>query len=320
MTSGRDWVSHEWRVAIGQRPNPRELGELLSRLVAPRVSHDALRLIASHPALRLETGAFSIWHEYDAGLGRALLLNGQQEKRPSREVLAAHGASGELCLPLRDSRGDWGMLALLRTQGGARFAERDLEKLTEMTPTLIAAVQVLATTRPPSPTAPAPPAGVIILDRQHRIKAVTPQVHDWGRLQVAPDSCGSLEWANIAMSLAVRRRARDPKAPLPLAYAPPICFGRWVTVQGQPLDDDGTGDVAVVMQAAGVTALEPFCEWYGITARERAVVRELCTGSAPKQIARLLDLSPHTVNDHLKSVYLKTGVGGRGELMAMLTA
>ena len=54
-------------------------------------------------------------------------------------------------------------------------------------------------------------------------------------------------------------------------------------------------------------------------ARERRVLELLCRGAAPKQIARLLGLSAHTVNDHQKAVFRKTSAAGRDELMAAFT-
>ncbi|MEV6734181.1 MULTISPECIES: helix-turn-helix transcriptional regulator [unclassified Streptomyces] len=36
-------------------------------------------------------------------------------------------------------------------------------------------------------------------------------------------------------------------------------------------------------------------------------------------MARHLDLSPYTVNDHLKALFRKTGADGRDELIAALT-
>ncbi|MFE6838573.1 LuxR C-terminal-related transcriptional regulator [Streptomyces sp. NPDC057705] len=42
-------------------------------------------------------------------------------------------------------------------------------------------------------------------------------------------------------------------------------------------------------------------------------------GASVKQIARRLDLSAYTVNDHLKAVFRRTGADGRDELGAALT-
>jgi DNA-binding CsgD family transcriptional regulator len=57
---------------------------------------------------------------------------------------------------------------------------------------------------------------------------------------------------------------------------------------------------------------------YGLTPREQEVARLTLRGATAVQAARLLSISPHTVNDHLKAVFEKTGTRSRGELSATL--
>ena len=57
-------------------------------------------------------------------------------------------------------------------------------------------------------------------------------------------------------------------------------------------------------------------EAFGATAREREVATLLARGLSRAEIAETLVLSPHTVEDHIKSLYEKVGVASRQELVA----
>ena len=54
-----------------------------------------------------------------------------------------------------------------------------------------------------------------------------------------------------------------------------------------------------------------------LTNREREVLRLIAQGYTYKEIARELQISPWTVQDHLKAVYAKTGVNSRSDLSAL---
>jgi DNA-binding CsgD family transcriptional regulator len=57
-------------------------------------------------------------------------------------------------------------------------------------------------------------------------------------------------------------------------------------------------------------------EAYGVTPREREIAILLAQGLTNPEIARRLVLSPYTVQDHTKSLFEKTGVSSRQELVA----
>ena len=57
---------------------------------------------------------------------------------------------------------------------------------------------------------------------------------------------------------------------------------------------------------------------YGLTPREQAVTQLILRGATTIQAAHLLEISPHTVNDHLKAIFDKTATRTRGELSAKL--
>ena len=75
----------------------------------------------------------------------------------------------------------------------------------------------------------------------------------------------------------------------------------------------------MIIQAAGVELLPALSSWYDITDRERTVIGHLRDGIPAKQIARRLDVSVHTVNEHLKAIYRKAGISSREEMVAVLS-
>lgn len=57
---------------------------------------------------------------------------------------------------------------------------------------------------------------------------------------------------------------------------------------------------------------------YGLTEREQTVTRHVLRGASTDDIAARLHLSPYTVQDHLKSIFDKTGARTRRQLLARL--
>ena len=55
---------------------------------------------------------------------------------------------------------------------------------------------------------------------------------------------------------------------------------------------------------------------FGLTTREAELVVVLAGGGDTRELARALSVSEHTVQDHLKSVFAKTGARSRGQLLA----
>ena len=92
---------------------------------------------------------------------------------------------------------------------------------------------------------------------------------------------------------------------------------RWVKIEAAELEGGEDGQIAVTLRAA--TATETFallCRAYALSERERQVVVALVAGLDTRAITQRLFISPYTVQDHLKSVFRKTGVRSRRELLA----
>jgi DNA-binding CsgD family transcriptional regulator len=57
---------------------------------------------------------------------------------------------------------------------------------------------------------------------------------------------------------------------------------------------------------------------YGLTPREQEVTQLILRGATTIQASQRLTVSPHTIGDHMKSIFDKTGARTRGELSATL--
>ena len=94
--------------------------------------------------------------------------------------------------------------------------------------------------------------------------------------------------------------------------------GGWLVASGTLVEVGNVG-VAVVLAGGDARTVAPaFAAWCGLTSRETQVLGGLADGLATKALARSLAISPQTVDDHLKSIYRKTHVRGRDELLALV--
>jgi DNA-binding CsgD family transcriptional regulator len=95
--------------------------------------------------------------------------------------------------------------------------------------------------------------------------------------------------------------------------------GSWLVLHGGLISPRQTGVVSVFIQRAHpMLVAAQLLQAFGLTARERAVAQLVLHGATTAQAAARLAISPHTVGDHLKSIFDKTGARTRGELTATL--
>jgi DNA-binding CsgD family transcriptional regulator len=88
-------------------------------------------------------------------------------------------------------------------------------------------------------------------------------------------------------------------------------------VHGAGLVEDGDRRVAVIVEAAHPARIYPLLmAAYRLTERERDITAQVLRGGSTAQIAAALSMTPHTVQQHLKSVFDKTGVHSRRDLVA----
>lgn len=150
---------------------------------------------------------------------------------------------------------------------------------------------------------------VIVVDRHGRVDLATPAGR---RLLAGPLGDGSPKRlaAEVTRALAARREAGAPAAePLVVDAADgPLSL----RVLGGP---EGGSDMLVIEPGiSGMTV--PALEGLGLTRRQAEVLRWVALGRRGPDIARVMGLSPRTVEKHLQGAYLKLGASGASEAAA----
>jgi len=231
------------------------------------------------------------------------------------------GGDQELIAALRTPTGEtWGALGLDREPGAPLFDREDLVLVRSLAPRLAEgarrALLVGDATDPEGPESP----GLVVLTDTWDVESVTSGVEGW--LSELPDG----DWDSGRLPPAVYAvagralRTEGPDAPGEVAVARVLSrSGTWVVLHGAALVTDGARRVAVIVEPAHPARISSLLmSAYGLTDREQEVTRLVLQGESTTQIAERLVVSPHTVQQHLKHVFEKTGVRSRRDLVAKI--
>jgi DNA-binding CsgD family transcriptional regulator len=95
--------------------------------------------------------------------------------------------------------------------------------------------------------------------------------------------------------------------------------GRWAVLHGSRLRTGDGEAAAVIIEEPSPAELAPVLMMaYGLTKREQKITQLVCHGLSTRELAERLNITPNTVQDHLKSIFDKTGVRSRRELVAAI--
>jgi len=244
-----------------------------------------------------------------------------------RNLMRADGIGSELRIALALDGRAWGALVLVREPGGRPFSAAEAVRARALAKPLAHALRGFVAGKPLRVAPYQGPPGVAVAGPDGTVRAATSGFREWlrGHLPDPTRDFGDPPRAidDAALSTALCNLTRSAhRAPDGTAVSRVLTPDGLAVLHAQPLcspDPEAGGDTVISIQAATAEELLPaVAAWYGITPRERQVVRHALEGLAAKSIARRLELSPHTVNDHLGAVYRKLGVSGREELFASL--
>jgi DNA-binding CsgD family transcriptional regulator len=163
---------------------------------------------------------------------------------------------------------------------------------------------------------------VVVFDDHGQVESISPAAERWIAQMIEIPPPAAPADSKILQVVAVRARAlRAGQDPLELAARSRVrtISGRWLLLYGSRLSGGADGRTAVIIQPAAPQEVGPLVALaYGLSERERQVTRLCLKGRSTKEIARTLGVSPYTVQDHLKSIFDKTGARSRGELVGQI--
>jgi DNA-binding CsgD family transcriptional regulator len=245
---------------------------------------------------------------------------GDPSRSPRWRANMEMGGDQELIVTLRTRSGDpWASLGLYRETGQPLFDADEIGFLRAAAPHLgEGARRALLVGEARDPEGPESP-GLLVLSPDGEVESSTPGVERWvSDLPGGDWDAGRLPTAALAVARRALRTAQGVDEPGAVAVARVLSqSGTWVVLHGATLVTKGPARVAVIVEPAHPARIAPLLmSAYGLTEREQEVTRLVLQGGSTAEIAERLTLSPHTVQQHLKSVFEKTGVHSRRDLVS----
>jgi DNA-binding CsgD family transcriptional regulator len=273
---------------------------------------------------------FRVLARRDAKAGVLSAATGGQPERSDRyrRILAPLHFQHELRLALSDDRALWGGLALLREPGAPDFTPAEARHVASLgrilTEGLRIGIALGAAQVDCTPNGP----GMLIVDQDLQILTMTANAERW--LNELTDGFPRLpevgsSWLPEAVRSVVARARQlhgsdSPEDLMPRARVRGSS-GRWLAIYASRVREasPGSSNTAVIIEEARPSEIAPLImRACGLSPREARVTSLVLQGLSTKEIAAEVQLSPYTVQDHLKAIFAKAGVRSRRELAARI--
>ena len=253
----------------------------------------------------------------------SLATHGDLSRSARHRSHVGYGIGDELRAAFVVDGSYWGAVGLLRDQDRPWFTEDDVRVLAGLSEVIArgarrSIVNVVVEDLVPTTEGP----GVVVFDADGQPESITPAAEHWiSCMREFPPPPTPAQSRQVQ---AVAARARAGAAggdPLQLAARSRVqtSSGSWLLLYGSAMCGGPAGRVAVIIQPAQASEVAPLVALaYGLSDRECAVTHLCIEGRSTKEMADRLRLSAYTVQDHLKSIFDKTGVRSRGELVGQV--
>ena len=228
------------------------------------------------------------------------------------------GWGDELRVGFRDPSGVWGFMCLHRAADDGPFSDDEIAFIDTAAPHIAKAIRrsVLlgAIAEGTIPDAP----GLVLFSSELDLIGTNDPGEEWLDLLAGPRLAGGVPNEVLVLAAAARGVPSSEFAHVPRIRVQ-TATGEWAVLHASVMKVGSDEQVAVVIEPATPTELAPLIvAAYGLTPQERRIVELVCHGASTREISEELFITANTVQDHLKSIFAKTGTGSRRELVASL--
>jgi DNA-binding CsgD family transcriptional regulator len=240
----------------------------------------------------------------------------------SRDIMQPLGLGDELRAALMVGQDCWGYLCLHRDDRPLGFTSSEAAMIARLGPHIAHALRQATLLHVSAVSSQTASPGVVLLAGDLSLVAITAEAENLISLIEGTGSTSlplPMAVYTVAVALEDVRRGTAPSHALPSTRVK-TKDGGWISVHASRLHGaTGEDPIAVVLEPIQARATVPLIlSAHGLSAREAQVAKLVLRGASTQAIVDTLHISHHTVQDHLKAVFDKTGVHSRRDLVGRL--
>ena len=239
------------------------------------------------------------------------------------EFLKGYGVSDVISTVFRDQYGCWAFLDLWRHGGVYVEGERQvLRDLADVATSALRHSSMHSFEHSSGSVDHHSGPAVLLLSDDLELLTQTPQTDAYLRALLPTDAERSPVPAaayNVAAQLLAQEAGVDTHPPSARVH---LRDGLWVTLRAARIVKTSADAASIAVSIEPTPATDRaalYARVAGLSGRECELVTHLVAGADTHELAQRLYVSEHTIQDHLKSIFAKTGVNNRRVLVARAT-